>query len=149
MITSDNVDEDQIRNPGKWSIRTINRYMILFGIHSSVFDILTFVMLYYVFKSTPDLFRTGWFVESILTELVILFIIRTHKSFFQSRPGKYLLWLTLIAVAATLTLPVLPFSARLGLVPLPPIYIAAITLIIILYILTGDWLKVWFFRKYR
>ncbi len=148
MITSDNVDEEQVQNPGKWSIKTINRYMVMFGIHSSVFDIITFVTLYFLLRSTPELFRTGWFVESVLTELVILFIIRTHKSFFRSRPGKYLLILTLVAVAFTVLLPYLPFSADLGLVALPPAYLLAIVAIILLYIMTGDWLKVYFFRKH-
>jgi len=149
-VASDNVDEEQLDKPGKWDIKLIRRYMIVFGIHSSVFDVITFLMLLYVLKVKEAAFQTGWFIESVLSELFILFIIRTHKNFFKSRPGKYLFVLSVIGLIFTVTLPYVPILAlETGLVPLPLFQIAAMLLIVFIYIITADILKVWFFRKYR
>ncbi|MEP7320409.1 MAG: magnesium-translocating P-type ATPase [Saprospiraceae bacterium] len=149
-VASDNVDEEQLDKPGKWDIQLIRRYMVVFGIHSSVFDIITFLMLLYVLKVKEAAFQTGWFVESVLSELFILFIIRTHKNFFKSLPGKYLFILSIIGFIFTISLPYLPFLAReTGLVPLPLFQIGAMLTIVAFYIITADLLKVWFFKKYK
>ncbi len=149
-IASDNVDEEQLDKPGKWDLKFIRNYMVIFGIHSSVFDVVTFIMLLYVLKVKESAFQTGWFIESILTELFILFIIRTHKNFFKSKPGKYLFILSIIGFILTISLPYIPFFANeIGLVPLPFFQIGAMLLIVVLYIITADLLKVWFFKKYR
>ena len=148
-IASDNVDEEQLDKPGKWDLKFIRNYMIVFGIHSSVFDIITFLVLLYVLKVKESAFQTGWFVESILTELFILFIIRTHKNFFKSQPGKYLFILSILGLIITLGLPYMPFANRIGLVPLPLLSMGAMLVIVATYILTADLLKVWFFKKYR
>jgi Mg2+-importing ATPase len=123
--------------------------MVIFGIHSSVFDIITFLTLLYILKVKESAFQTGWFIESVLTELFILFIIRTHKKFFKSRPGKYLFILSIIGLIVTVWLPYLPFANEIGLTPLPFINFVAILLIVVTYIITADILKVWFFKKYR
>ncbi|WP_242617357.1 cation transporting ATPase C-terminal domain-containing protein [Cecembia calidifontis] len=146
-ITSDNVDDSQIQNPGKWDISVIRKYMLIFGIHSSFFDGLTFLVLWFVLKADEATFQTGWFIESIMSELLILFIIRTHKKFYQSRPGKYLLIFALLSFAFTLALPYLPMASSLGLVPLDSLTLGLMLSIVALYILTGDFLKVWFFKK--
>jgi Mg2+-importing ATPase len=149
-VASDNVDEEQLDKPGKWDIKLIRSYMIVFGIHSSVFDIITFLMLLYVLKVKESAFQTGWFIESVLSELFILFIIRTHKNFFKSLPGKYLFILSIVGFIFTIALPYLPFfSKEVGLVPLPFFQIGAMLLIVAVYIITADILKVWFFKKYR
>ena len=149
-IASDNVDEEQLERPGKWDLKFIRNYMLFFGIHSSFFDVLTFLTLLYVLKVKEGAFQTGWFIESILTELFILFIIRTHKNFFKSKPGKFLFILSIIGFILTIALPYIPFIAsEVGLVPLPFFQIGAMLLIVILYIITADLLKVWFFKKYR
>ncbi len=149
-VASDNVDEEQLGKPGKWDITLIRRYMVVFGIHSSLFDIITFLMLLYVLKVKESAFQTGWFIESVLSELFILFIIRTHKNFFKSMPGKYLFILSIIGFISTITLPYIPFFAtETGLVPLPCFQIGAMLLIVFFYIITADILKVWFFKKYR
>ena len=148
-VTTDNVDQEQLKRPGKWNMKLIRNYMIVFGIHSSFFDILTFSTLYFVLKAQESEFQTGWFIESVLTELFILFIIRTHKKFFVSRPGRYLLIFSLLALIATIGLPYLPLAADIGLMPLPPTTLGAILLIVAAYIVTADWLKVWFFKKYN
>ncbi|AKQ45960.1 magnesium ABC transporter ATPase [Rufibacter radiotolerans] len=146
-ITADNVDQEQIVKPGKWDLKLIRDYMVVFGLHSSLFDVVTFVTLLYLLKSTEGAFQTGWFIESILTELFILFIIRTYKNFFRSRPGKYLTLLSLVGLVLTLGLPYLPFAGSLGLVPLPLVNLGAMILIVLAYIITADLLKVWFFRR--
>ena len=148
-VASDNVDEEQLDKPGKWDLKFIRNYMIVFGIHSSIFDIITFLTLLYVLKVKEAAFQTGWFIESVLTELFILFIIRTHKNFFKSKPGKYLFILSILGLLLTLVLPYSPFAKDLGLSPLPILYLCYILGIIILYIITADLLKVWFFKKYR
>ena len=149
-VASDNVDDEQLDKPGRWDIKLIRRYMVVFGIHSSLFDIITFLMLLYVLKVKEAAFQTGWFIESVLSELFILFIIRTHKNFFKSMPGKYLFILSIIGFIFTIALPYIPFFAtETGLIPLPFFQIGAMLLIVVFYILTADILKVWFFKKYK
>lgn len=148
-VASDNVDQEQIDRPGKWDLKFIRNYMIIFGIHSSIFDIITFLTLLYLLKVKESSFQTGWFIESILTELFILFIIRTHKNFFNSKPGKYLFILSIMGFILTIVLPYLPFAADIGLTPLPLLNLGAMLLIVVAYIITADILKVWFFKKYK
>ena len=148
-VASDNVDEEQLSRPGKWNLKFIRNYMVIFGIHSSIFDVLTFCTLLYVLKVKESAFQTGWFIESILTELFILFIIRTHKNFFKSKPGKYLFLLSILGFILTLGLPYIPLAKEVGLVPLPLFQLGAMLAIVAAYIITADLLKVWFFKRYR
>ncbi len=148
-VASDNVDEEQLDRPGKWDFKFIRNYMVIFGIHSSLFDLITFLVLLYVLKVKESAFQTGWFVESILTELFILFIIRTHKNFFKSQPGKYLFLLSVLGLMLTISLPYMPFAGSLGLVPLSATNMGLMLAIVAAYIITADLLKVWFFKKYR
>ena len=121
--------------------------MIIFGIHSSVFDLITFIMLLYVLKVKESAFQTGWFIESTFAQLCILFIIRTHKNFIKSEPGKYLFILSALGLLLTISLPYVPLAKKLGLVPLPLINFGLMLLIVAFYIITADLLKVWFFTK--
>ena len=121
--------------------------MIIFGIHSSLFDLITFLVLLFVLKVKNAAFQTGWFVESTIVQLFILFIIRTHHNFLKSHPGKYLFILSALGLALTLLLPYLPFGAELGFIRLPFLNLAAMLLIVLLYIFTADLLKVWFFKR--
>ncbi len=148
-VASDNVDQEQLNRPGKWDLKFIRNYMLVFGVHSSLFDMVTFVMLLFVLKVKESAFQTAWFVESTLAQLFILFIIRTRKNFFKSRPGKYLFILSVIGLVITTTLPYMPFANHLGFIPLPILNFALMLLIVVLYIITADLLKVWFFKKYR
>lgn len=149
MVASDNVDKEQLEKPGKWNLKIIRNYMLVFGIHSSLFDVITFVSLYFLLKAKEAQFQTGWFIESVLSELFILFIIRTHKNFFKSMPGKYLFILSCMALILTIALPYLPFAADIGLAPLPMMNLGAMLLIVAAYFITADFLKIWFFKKYR
>lgn len=148
-VASDNVDEEQLEKPGKWNLKLIRNYMVVFGVHSSVFDLITFLVLLYVLKVKDSGFQTGWFIESVLSERFILFIKRTHKNFFKSKPGGYLFLLSIIAFIITVALPYLPFAGKLGLMPLSFLNFAVIFLIVIAYIITADILKVWFFTKFK
>jgi len=148
-IASDNVDQEQLNKPGKWNLKSIRTFMVIFGIHSSLFDVITFLTLFYVLKVKESAFQTGWFVESILTELFILFIIRTHKNFLKSKPGKYLFILSILGLVLTIALPYLPFAGEVGLSPLPMLNLGIMLAIVAAYIITADLLKVWFFKKYR
>lgn len=148
-IASDEVEEEQLRKPGKWDLKVIRRYMLIFGFHSAMFDVISFLILYFVLHSNESEFQTGWFIESILSELFILFIIRTHKSFYKFKPSGYLLIFSVLALMVTLGLPYMPFADQIGLAPLPFINLAAIGLILLAYVGTADLLKVWFFKKHR
>jgi Mg2+-importing ATPase len=100
-----NVDPEWVEKPRRWNTIFIRDYMVLFGLVSSIFDFLTFGVLLFLFRASPEEFRTGWFIESLLTELVIALVVRTRHVFFRSRPGKLLLVSTLIVVGITLVLP--------------------------------------------
>jgi len=149
MVTADNVDKEQLERPGKWDLKLIRSYMVIFGVHSSIFDLITFMTLYFLLKVKESEFQTGWFVESVLSELLIVFIIRTHKNFFKSRPGKYLFIFNIVALILTIGLPYFPFAKDIGLTPLPMLNLGLMLLIVAAYIITADLLKVWFFKKHH
>jgi Mg2+-importing ATPase len=148
MVASDNVDQEQLDKPGKWDLKFIRKYMLVFGIHSSLFDLITFLTLIYVLKVKESTFQTGWFVESILTELFILFIIRTHKNFYLSKPGYYLFVLSILGLLVTIILPYMPFAEAIGLSPLPLPTLGTMFFIVIIYSWSADLLKVWFFKRH-
>jgi Mg2+-importing ATPase len=117
-LADDGVDPELVVLPERWDIRFIGRFMIVFGIISSAFDIVTFALLRFAFHATPEVFRTTWFVESLLTELVVALVVRTRRPFFRSRPGTLLMTTTAGVTAAALALPFLPGASTLGFVPL-------------------------------
>ena len=148
-IANDAVDAEQIEQPRHWDMKFIGRYMVEFGALSSLFDVLTFALLLAVFNATPELFRSGWFVESLLTELVIALVIRTRRPFYRSRPGNLLLGSTLLLIPITLAIPYLPYASVLGFVPLPGALTAALLAITAMYIVATEVLKRWFYRSER
>jgi Mg2+-importing ATPase len=118
-IASDNVDTEIVQRPHRWNSRFIRNFMVLFGLVSSVFDFLTFGTLLYIFHVAPEEFRTGWFIESLITELVIALVVRTRHVFFRSKPGTLLLLSSLAFIAVAIVLPYLPFVTVFGFIPLP------------------------------
>ncbi|RVA10282.1 magnesium-translocating P-type ATPase, partial [Mesorhizobium sp. M7A.F.Ca.US.002.01.1.1] len=146
-IASDNVDPDQLRRPRHWDIRFVRRFMISFGLVSSLFDFATFAFLLFVAHATAAAFQTGWFVESLLTELAIVLIVRTHKAFWASRPSPLLAWLTLAVGVVAIMIPYLPFAAWFGFVPLPLPVLAGLVAITALYLLASEATKRWFFGR--
>lgn len=148
-IAGDNVDIDWERLPHRWNIRLLRNFMITFGLVSTFFDIITFGALLYLVGELPELFRTGWFVESLLTELFILFIIRTDKPFYQSRPGQFLMWSALAVAVLTPLLPFLPIGAVFGFVPLPKPVLTMVVGISGLYLVASELTKRSFYRRIR
>ncbi len=140
-IATDSVDEEMIARPERWNMRFIARFMAQFGALSSLFDLVTFGVLLGVFKATPALFRTGWFVESLLTELVIALVVRTRRPFYRSRPGALLLWSTLALVVVAGLVPYMPGAAAVGFVRLPMRMLAATVAITTLYVAGAEALK--------
>ncbi|MBC7261719.1 MAG: cation transporting ATPase C-terminal domain-containing protein, partial [Chloroflexi bacterium] len=137
-IASDNVDEDWVEKPHRWDIRFIRDFMILFGLVSSVFDYLTFGVLLFALRATPEQFRTGWFVESLMTELFVALVVRTRRPFFQSKPSNYLLLSTLVIAVITVAIPYLPFAGILGFTPLPASVMLGLLGITALYVLATE-----------
>lgn len=146
-IASDAVDADAIAAPHRWDVTAIRDFMLLFGPLSSVFDLLTFGTLWWLTDAVPSLFRSGWFVESLLTELLVLLVVRTHRPFHRSRPGRLLLGLTLVLVPVTLALPYLPIATALGFAPLPARVLGAMVLITLAYVSAAELLKRRFFAR--
>ncbi len=146
-IPSDNVDDDLVEKPHRWNIRFIRNFMIVFGLVSSVFDYATFGLLLLVVNSTQPQFQTGWFIESLLTELVIALVVRTRRPFYKSRPGKALLLLTIAVSVVTLAIPYFPFSPLLGFTPLPAWVMATLVVITGLYVVAAEIAKKFFYAR--
>jgi Mg2+-importing ATPase len=145
-IADDSVDPELVERPERWDMRFIGRFMIEFGLLSSVFDLLTFGPLLTVFAAAPPLFRTAWFIESMLTELVIALVVRTRRPFYRSRPGKVLVASTALLVPLTFIIPWLPRAALLGFEPIPFGVAVALVGITILYVLASEIGKHLFYR---
>nr|WP_292839206.1 magnesium-translocating P-type ATPase [Mesorhizobium sp.] len=148
-IAGDRVDAEQIEAPRRWDIGSIRRFMIYFGLVSSCFDFVTFGFLLLLMHADARTFRTGWFVESLLTQLVIVLVIRTHQSFWRSRPSALLAWLTLAIGLLAVAIPYLPGSAWFGFVPLPAQTMAGLVAITLLYLAASEATKHWFFARER
>jgi len=149
FIASDKVDEEALQQPKKWNIRLIRQFMFVFGAQSSVFDFITFGALLLIFKVQESVFQTAWFVESVITEVLILLVIRTTRRAWRSRPSPWLLWAGALVVGLTLLLPYLPFASLLGFVPLPPGLLAGMAGIAVAYALLSEYVKGRFFRVAR
>ena len=137
-IATDTVDKEFVQKPRRWDIKFIRNFMITFGILSSLFDFLTFSLLLLVFHADMDLFRTGWFVESVVSAALIVLIIRSRRSFFKSRPSSYLIITTLCVAVATVIIPFTPLGKIFGFVPLPPIFLLLVMMIIAVYMMLAE-----------
>jgi P-type Mg2+ transporter len=145
-LADDNVDPELVAEPRRWDLRFLGRFMLVFGAVSSIFDVLTFGVLQRLFRADPATFRTGWFVESLLTELVIALVVRTRRPFFRSRPGFILLLATAALVPLTVALPFTPVAGVLGFVALPPVLLLVIAAITLLYVAATELVKRRFYR---
>jgi len=146
-IADDSVDRELVVRPTRWDMRFIARFMTEFGLLSSAFDLLTFFVLLSVYHTAVAEFRTAWFVESLLTELVVALVVRTRRLFFRSRPGNLLLYSTIALIAISYVIPYIPFAGVLGFVPLPLSLMGTITLITIAYVAATELLKKWFYTR--
>jgi Mg2+-importing ATPase len=146
-IASDLVDREMVEKPRRWDIQHIRNFMFAFGTVSSIFDYLTFGLLLLVLHATMEEFRTGWFIESVMTELLVMLVIRTQRPFYESPIGRMLLVSTAIVAAITIVLPFMPFSSILGLTPLSIDLILALLGITLLYLVGTEATKRVFYRK--
>lgn len=146
-IATDRVDDESIKTPHKWDISFIQRFMLIFGLLSSVFDYLTFGVLLYIVKGGTSIFQTGWFVESVISATFIVLVVRTRLPFFKSIPGVYLQIATGLIVAATLAIPYSPLAGLFGFVPLPLVYYCWMVPIVTFYIISAEIAKRLFYKR--
>ena len=147
-IPSDRVDDTYMQKPKRWNIAFIRRYMLLLGPLSSAFDFLTFAVMLWVFHADPALFRTGWFVESLATQTLVIFVIRTADRPWLSRPSRGLAYgVTSCALVGAL-LPFTPVAPWFGFVALPPLFFAVLLGMVVVYLGLVEIVKRWFYRRY-
>ena len=149
-IPTDHVDPEQVARPTRWDVGFIRRFMLIFGPISSVFDFITFGVMLWVFHAGPALFRSGWFVESLATQTLVIFAIRTRRiPFFRSRPSLPLVLAALAVVTTGAVLPATPLGRLLGFQPLPGPFFLFLILMVISYLALIEIGKHWFYRTYR
>ncbi|MFA6255111.1 MAG: magnesium-translocating P-type ATPase [Patescibacteria group bacterium] len=150
-IPTDKIDEEYLQKPRQWRIDYLRRFILYLGPISSLFDYLTYFIMLFVFNAwiSPALFHTGWFVESLISQTLIIYVIRTNKiPFLQSRPSKALTLTTLIIAGIGLILPFSFLAKFLGFVPLPPLYFLILTVMMAAYFLVTQLVKTWFNKRY-
>jgi Mg2+-importing ATPase len=149
-IPGDNVDPALLRRPKRWQIGFIRQFMTIIGPISSVYDFLTFAILLWLFHASTNekLFHTGWFVESLATQTLVVFVIRTAGNPLTSRPSQSLLIAVLATVAAATVLPYTPLGDLLGFTPLPASLLGAIALLAATYLILVQAVKSWFYRRH-
>jgi Mg2+-importing ATPase len=147
-IPSDAIDPETETEPAAWDIGGIERFMVVFGPISSVFDYLTFGFLLLVLHANEPEFHTGWFIESLATQVLVIFAIRTRRSpFWRSRPSRPLVAAALTAVTVAILLPLSPLAPILGFSPLPPLFWAALASFVVAYLAMVEVVKRWLYRK--
>jgi Mg2+-importing ATPase len=158
-IPTDDVDPEQVEKPRPWDIKQLTRFIIFIGPCSSIFDYTTFLMMLFVFKcwdiATPEvaahsasLFQTGWFVESLLTQTLIIHVIRTNRvPFLQSLPSWPLMVMSGVIMAIGIAIPFTPVGSYLGFTPLPPLYWPLVGLTLLCYVLLTQSVKMWLLRR--
>ena len=147
-IPLDNVSNETIAQPRHWDLSTIRHFMFVFGPLSSVFDFITFGLLLWGFRADAALFHTGWFVESMATQILVIFIIRTAHT-LRDRPHPALIVTSLSALAVAVALPYSPLAHWLGFVPLPADVMGALALVTVIYLIAVNAVKRWFFARHK
>lgn len=146
-IATDAVDAEMVEQPRRWNIGFIRRFMLTFGLLSSIFDYLTFGVLRLALHAGPTEFRTGWFIESVISASMIVLVIRTRRPFYKSKPAPLLLGATLLIVALTLLLPFTPPGRIFGFGPVPLVFVLAMGGLMALYIGAAEVTKHFFYRR--
>jgi Mg2+-importing ATPase len=147
-IPLDRVDDDYLSHPRHWDMKFIRNFMLVIGPVSSVFDFLTFYIMLAVFHAGEALFHTGWFIESMATQVLVIFIIRTRRNPFKSRPNPWLVACSLSVVAAAVLLPFSSAGVYLGFVAPPVFFFLILTALLLAYLLAVELMKRWFFRRF-
>ncbi len=147
-ISSDNVDPELAQEAERWNVGEVRRFMIAFGLVSSVFDLVSFAVLMNFFVAGEAEFQTAWFIVSLLTEITVVFSLRTRLPAYRSRPGLPLMLATLIVAGAAMALPYVgPVARAFSFTPLPPGVMALLLLIVVAYLLANEFTKLWYYRK--
>ncbi|MGZ3255030.1 MAG: HAD-IC family P-type ATPase, partial [Burkholderiaceae bacterium] len=148
-VPLDAVDQNEIMTPQKWDMKFLRNFMLTFGPVSSLFDFLTFYLLLHVLNANEKTFQTGWFVESLATQILVIFIIRTSMNPFKSRPHPALLITSIAIVCFAVALPLLPAAGYFSFVPLPSWFYGALALLVMSYLVIVQFVKVVFYRIER
>ncbi len=148
-IGTDNVDSEMVEQPRRWNVKFIRNFMIVFGVLSSVFDYIAFGVLIFILQSPKELFRTGWFIESVLSASLIVLVIRSRRPFFKSYPGKYLLLTTITIVVATLIFPFTPLGKLFGFAQPSLLVLVLMAIIVVFYIILGEVVKEIFYKRVK
>ncbi len=147
-IPLDSVDEEYLTQPRHWNMNFIRNFMLSVGPVSSAFDFLTFYLMLHLFHAGEKLFHTGWFIESMTTQVLVIFIIRTRRSPFKSRPNVWLTLCSLSAVVLATALPFTPLGRYFGFVPPPLSFYAVLAGLVFFYLVAVEKIKQWFFRRF-
>jgi Mg2+-importing ATPase len=147
-IPLDRVDDDYLSHPRHWDMNFIRNFMLIIGPVSSVFDFLTFYIMLAVFHAGEALFHTGWFIESMATQVLVIFIIRTRRNPFRSRPNPWLIACSLTVVALAALLPFTSAGAHLGFVAPPAVFFLILAAMLLFYLSAVEGMKQWFFRRF-
>ncbi|MBI4982327.1 MAG: cation transporting ATPase C-terminal domain-containing protein [Candidatus Omnitrophica bacterium] len=148
-IPSDDVDKEYILKSRPWNVNYIKKFMLALGPVSSLFDFITFGVLLWVFRAPESLFHTGWFLESLCTQTLVIYVIRTGKiPFIESKPSQFLMFTSIYIVTIGMVLPFTPLGKYFGFVAPPPLYFIFLIFIVGLYLLMVQKAKNWFIRKY-
>jgi Mg2+-importing ATPase len=145
-IATDTVDVELVDRPRRWNIDFIKKFMITFGLLSSIFDFMTFGVLIFLLHASAGQFRTGWFMESVVSAAMIVLVIRTRRPFFTSRPSRYLFAATMLVIVAVVVLPFTPLAGVLGFQPLPLLFVLVMFCIVGLYVLMAEVTKRLFYH---
>ncbi|ADO45201.1 magnesium-translocating P-type ATPase [Hydrogenobacter thermophilus TK-6] len=148
-IPTDRVDDDWTKSPKRWNIEFIRRFMLFFGPLSSIFDYITFIFLLYVLRVNQETFRSAWFLEGLFTQILVLLLLRTQRIFIKSRPSPLLMLTVLTVGIVGLILPFTPLGSMLELRPLPTPLYAFVLWITLLYFISVEAVKKFFYRKYN
>jgi Mg2+-importing ATPase len=146
-IATDNVDREWVDRPQRWNVAFIRRFMLVFGPLSSTFDLVTFGLLLLVLQGGAEQFRTGWFIESVVSAAMVVLVVRTRRNPLLSRPSRYLLGATLLIAAVAVAIPFTPLARPFGFVAIPPAFLGFLALVIALYMLTAALAVRWFYRS--
>ena len=147
-LPMDRVDPDYLRRPQHWDMNFIRNFMWTVGPISSLFDFLTFALLLWVFQAGEQLFHTGWFIESVVSQVLVIFIIRTHGRPWRSKPSMLLVFAALTVVACALALPFTPLGVYLGFTPPPTLFFAILPVMLVCYLFAVEIAKHWFYARH-
>ena len=146
QIASDSVDEDWLKSPVKWNMKFIKKFMIVFGITSSLFDYVTFFVLLFIFKADEKLFQTGWMLESVISAMVVMLIVRTARPIFKSKPSSKLIFAIVFVSLILIGIIYSPLNSYLGLISLPIDALLAMLSISLVYALMAELMKKKFYK---